>query len=96
MLHVCNISAGRAFQTICLKENKDKFGDRGMTFKEYALKNQVLWLPPKQVAKLMQCSIQHIYALAKSGKIAYIKDGKNVRFKPEDLDDYEQNSFVRR
>jgi excisionase family DNA binding protein len=67
-----------------------------MTFKEFALKNQTLWLSPKQVAKLMQCSIEHVYDLAKSGKIGYIKDGKNVRFRPKDLDDYELQSFVRR
>lgn len=64
-----------------------------MTFKEYAIENQVLWLSPKQVAKLMQCSIEHIYDLAKSGKVNHIKDGKNIRFKPDDLDEYENSSY---
>lgn len=67
-----------------------------MTFTEFARENQLIWLTPKQVAKLMQCSVEHIYDLAKSGKIPYIKDGKNIRFRPEDLDDYEKNSYVRR
>lgn len=67
-----------------------------MTFKEFASKNQIIWMTAKQVAQLMQCSVEHVYNLAKSGKIRYIKDGKNVRFKPEDLDDYEKFSFVRR
>ena len=67
-----------------------------MNFKEFAKKMQCMWLSPKQVAKLMQCSIEHIYDLVKSGKICYIKDGKNIRFKPEDLDDYEKHSYVRR
>jgi excisionase family DNA binding protein len=67
-----------------------------MTFREFARKNQMLWLTARQVAHLMQCSIEHVYDLAKSGKIRYIKDGKNVRFKPEDLDDYEKQLFVRR
>ncbi len=67
-----------------------------MTFKEFANKNQILWLAPKQVAKLMQCSIEHVYDLVKSGKVCYIKDGKNIRFKPEDLDDYEKHTYVRR
>ena len=67
-----------------------------MTFKEFAEKIPCLWLAPKQVAKLMQCSIEHVYDLVKAGKICYIKDGKNIRFKPEDLDDYEKHSIVRR
>jgi len=67
-----------------------------MTFKEFAAKHQCLWLSAKQVAKLMQCSIEHVYDLVKSGKICYIKDGKNIRFKPEDLDEYEKHSYVRR
>lgn len=64
-----------------------------MTFKEYAVKIQCLWLSPKQAAKLMQCSIEHVYELAKSGQICYIKDGKNTRFKPEDLDEYEKHHY---
>ena len=36
------------------------------------------------------------HLLVKAGKICYIKDGKNIRFKPEDLDDYEKHSYVRR
>jgi excisionase family DNA binding protein len=67
-----------------------------MNFKEFAKNLQCIWLSPKQVAKLMQCSIEHIYDLVKAGKICYIKDGKNIRFKPEDLDDYEKHSYVRR
>ena len=67
-----------------------------MTFKEFAKQNHCIWLTPKQVAKLMQCSLEHVYELAKSGKISYIKDGKNVRFKPEDLDEYEIHRYVRR
>jgi excisionase family DNA binding protein len=66
------------------------------TFTEFATRNQIIWLKPKQVAKLMQCSLQHVYDLAKSGKISYIRDGKNVRFKPDDLDQYEKQSLVRR
>lgn len=67
-----------------------------MTFKEFAAKAKCLWLSPKQVAKLMQCSVEHVYDLVKAGKICYIKDGKNIRFKPGDLDDYEKHSYVRR
>jgi excisionase family DNA binding protein len=67
-----------------------------MTFKEFAANNKCLWLSPKQVAKLMQCSIEHVYDLVKAGKICHIKDGKNIRFKPDDLDDYEKYSYVRR
>jgi len=67
-----------------------------MTFKDFASKIPCLWLAPKQVAKLMQCSIEHVYDLVKAGKICYIKDGRNIRFRPEDLDDYEKHSIVRR
>jgi excisionase family DNA binding protein len=63
-----------------------------MTFKEFAAKIPCLWLAPK----LMQCSIEHVYDLVKAGKICYIKDGRNIRFRPEDLDDYEKRSIVRR
>jgi excisionase family DNA binding protein len=62
-----------------------------MTFAEYAGKNGMLWLPAKLVARLMQCSIEHVYDLAKSGRIPYIQDGRNIRFRPEDLDAYERH-----
>ena len=64
-----------------------------MSFSEYARKNELLWLAPRIVAKLMQCSLEHVYALAKSGRIPYIQDGRNIRFRPEDLDAYEQHSY---
>ncbi|MCK4762748.1 MAG: helix-turn-helix domain-containing protein [Candidatus Aminicenantes bacterium] len=67
-----------------------------LTFIEFAKQNQILWFTPKQVAGLMQCSVEHVYDLAKAKKICYIKDGKNIRFKPEDLDEYEKSSYVRR
>lgn len=67
-----------------------------MKFKDFARKNESKWLTPKQVARLMQCSKEHVYDLAKSGRISYIRDGKNIRFKPEDLDDYEKSNYVRR
>jgi len=67
-----------------------------MNFKEIARKMKILWFTPKQVAELLQCSKEHIYDLAKSRKISYIKDGKNIRFKPEDLDEYTKLSYVRR
>jgi len=67
-----------------------------MTFKEYAKANAMMWISSKQAAKLMQCSIEHIYDLAKLKRVCYIKDGKNIRFKPEDLDDYEKQHYVRR
>ena len=49
-----------------------------MTFQEYAWENGMMWFSPKIAAKLMQCSVEHIYDLVKSGKIPYIKDGKNT------------------
>jgi len=67
-----------------------------MNFKEFAKKNEFTWFTAKQVAKLWQCSVEHIYDLVKSKKLCYIKDGKNIRFRPEDLDDYENFSYVRR
>jgi excisionase family DNA binding protein len=67
-----------------------------MTFKEFAKTNNMMWISPKQAAKLMQCSIWHIYDLAKSGQVNYIKEEKNIRFKPEDLDDYERRHYVGR
>jgi len=63
-----------------------------MTFSEYAGKQGMLWLPAKVAAKLMQCSVEHVYDLAKSGRIPYIQDGRNIRFRPEDLDAYEQHN----
>ena len=68
----------------------------GVSFKDFAIKNEIIWLTAKQVAKLMQCSRERVYELAKSGQISYIKAGKNVRFKPEDLDEYEKQSYVKR
>jgi len=67
-----------------------------MTFKEFAAKIPCLWLSPKQVARLMQCSIEHVYDLVKLGRLCYIKDGRNIRFRPEDLNDYEKRLFARR
>jgi excisionase family DNA binding protein len=64
-----------------------------MTFSEFAAKNGLLWLRPKLVAKLMACSQEHVYDLAKSGRIPYIQDGRNIRFRPEDLDAYEQYAY---
>ncbi len=66
-----------------------------MNFKEFAKKIGVILITPKQVAKLMQCSVEHVYDLANSGKIPYIKDGKNKRFYPKDLDEYTNKSYVR-
>lgn len=63
-----------------------------MTFSEFAGKNGLLWLQPRLVAKLMACSLEHVYDLAKSGRIPYIQDGRNIRFRPEDLDAYEQHN----
>ncbi|MCK5059434.1 MAG: helix-turn-helix domain-containing protein [Candidatus Aminicenantes bacterium] len=67
-----------------------------MTFKEFAAKIPCLWLSPKQVARLMQCSIEHVYDLVKLGRLCYIKDGRNIRFRPKDLNDYEKRLFARR
>jgi excisionase family DNA binding protein len=69
------------------------FTGRNIAFSEYAEKNGIIWLPPKTVAKLMQCSIEHVYDLAKSGRISYIQDGRNIRFRPEDLDAYERQFY---
>ena len=66
-----------------------------MDFKEFAKKKEIIWITPKQAAQLMQCSVEHIYDLAKSGKIPYIRDGKNKRFLPKDLDEYTNKSYVR-
>jgi len=63
-----------------------------MTFMEFAQKHERLWLPPKLIAQLMTCSLEHVYSLAKSGRIPYIQDGRNIRFRPEDLDAYEQHN----
>ena len=63
-----------------------------MTFSEFANKNGLIWLQPRLVAKLMACSLEHVYDLAKSGRIPYIQDGRNIRFRPEDLDAYEQHN----
>jgi excisionase family DNA binding protein len=51
---------------------------------------------PRQGANLMQCSTEHVYNLVKTGKLCYIKDGWNIRFKPENLDDYAKYSNTRR
>lgn len=64
-----------------------------MTFAEYARRTGAIWLSPKIVAKLMQCSIEHVYDLAKSGRVPYIRDGRNIRFRPEDLDAYEERIY---
>jgi len=63
-----------------------------MSFSEFAAKNELMWLQPKLVAKLMACSLEHVYDLAKSGRIPYIQDGRNIRFRPEDLDAYERHN----
>ena len=78
-----------------MKSKKDNLENEGR-FAEYARRHNILWFAPKLVAELMQCSVEHIYDLVKSGKLCYIKDGKNIRFKPEDLDDYEEHIYVRR
>ena len=67
-----------------------------MTFLEFARENGMMWLSPKLVAKLMQCSLEHVYDLVKLGRISYIKDGRNIRFRPEDLDAYEKHNYVTR
>lgn len=66
-----------------------------MTFTEYAKINGIIWFSPKLTAKLMQCSIEHVYDLVKLGKIPYIRDGRNIRFRPEDLDAYEKHYYFR-
>jgi hypothetical protein len=38
-------------------------------------------------------SNEHVCKLVKAGRICYIKDGKNIRFKPENHDDYEKHSY---
>jgi excisionase family DNA binding protein len=63
------------------------------SFTEFAEKSGLIWLAPKTVAKLMQCSLEHVYALAKTGRIPYIQDGRNIRFRPWDLDAYEQHFY---
>jgi len=67
--------------------------EKKMTFKEFAEKNGMLWISAKIAAKLMQCSVEHVYDLAKSGKVPYIRDGRNIRFRPEDLDAYEKRFY---
>jgi excisionase family DNA binding protein len=67
-----------------------------MTFSDFARDNEMMWLSPKLVAKLMQCSLEHVYDLVKSGMIPYIRDGRNIRFRPEDLDAYEKHNYVTR
>ena len=67
-----------------------------MTFTEFAREKGITWISPKMVAKLMQCSVEHIYDLVKSGQIPYIKDGRNIRFRPEDLDAYEKHNYITR
>ncbi len=47
-----------------------------MTFKEFAGKNQIIWLSAKQVARLMQCSVEHIYDLVKSVKYATLRTAR--------------------
>ena len=48
-----------------------------MKFKEFAAKNGILWLTSKQAAKLMQCSREHVYDLAKSGRVPQAAEGGN-------------------
>ena len=67
-----------------------------MSFSEFAAKNGLMWLQPKLIAKLMACSLEHVYDLAKSGRIPYIQDGQNIRFRPEDLDAYSGQGRSRR
>ena len=62
-------------------------------FRQYAIENHIIWFKPKLVAQLMGCSTEHVYDLVKLKKISCIKDGKNIRFKPEDLDMYEKKSY---
>ena len=64
-----------------------------MSFSEFTLKNGFLRLAPRTVAKLIQCSLRHVYDLANSGRVPYIQDGRNVRFPPEDLDAYERQLY---
>lgn len=64
-----------------------------MSFSDFASKNELLWFSPKLVAKLMACSLEHVYDLAKTGRIPYIQDGRNIRFRPEDLDAYEKQFY---
>jgi hypothetical protein len=67
-----------------------------MTFKEFASKIPCLWLAPKHVAKLMQCSIEHVYELEKLIRLCYIKDGRGMGLRSKDLNDYEKRLFARR
>ena len=67
-----------------------------MTFKEFAAKIPCLWLSPKKVVKLMQCSIEHVYDLEKPFRLCYIENGRGVNLRSKDLNDYEKRLFARR
>jgi excisionase family DNA binding protein len=49
----------------------------------------VMRLSASQLAELWGCSRQHIYALARTGKLRCIRVGDLYRFRPEDVSEYE-------
>ena len=49
----------------------------------------------KQVAALWGCSGQHIYRLLSRRELGHIRVGGAIRFRPEDLIDFEKGSICR-
>jgi len=49
-----------------------------------------------QVAGSMQYSIGEIYDLAKSGRLCYIENDRDIGSRSEDFNDCEKRSFARR
>jgi excisionase family DNA binding protein len=46
-------------------------------------------LSASQLAKLWGCSRQHIYSLARTGRLRCLRVGDLYRFRPEDISEYE-------
>ena len=62
---------------------KEQFSSQSLDEK-FFLNRIVLWTA-NDVARFLQCSLQHVYNLVWRGEIPYVKIGGLLRFKPENI-----------
>ena len=65
-----------------MKKSENQGGVVRETYRDLAL------LTPHQVAELLQVHTDWVYDNAAAGNLPHIRLGRNIRFKPADLDAY--------
>lgn len=51
-------------------------------------------LRPRDVARILNCSVSEVYALKAKGKLRWLKIGGMVRFRPEDVQEFIDSSVI--